>query len=348
MSDPNSPPLPKVVFYAGDLLLLVLASFICWQGHRPLLAGELWALVACVALGGGLAVVPHVLDHLAATRFAEADRLTRALERIQNLEQVSRQIQSATAAWQAVQDDAGKALQIAREVTQQMTSEARAFQEFLKKANDSERNHLRLEAEKLRRAEGEWVHVLVRILDHVYALHQAGVRSGNPALVDQLGAFQRACREVARRVGLVPIVAAAGEPFDAAQHQPEKEDPAPSPEARTAETLASGYRYQGILIRKALVVLQGTGPAPEALSIREIQERQAASRPAVATLPTEPGESASAGNKPPPTSEELPTEIIPIRSRRLPGETPANSPVEAPAARQATDAEAESVEPQGL
>lgn len=317
MSDPNALRLPKVVFYAGDVLLLVLAGFICWQGHRPLPAGELWALVACVTFGGALAVVPHILDHRATTRLVESDRLTRALERIQNLEQVSRQIQSATAAWQAVQDDAGKAMQIAREVTEQMTSEARAFQEFLKKANDSERNHLRLEAEKLRRAEGEWVHVLVRILDHVYALHQAGVRSGNPALVDQLGAFQRACREVARRVGLVPIVAAAGEPFDSAQHQPEKEDPAPSPEARAAETLASGYRYQGILIRKALVVLQGARPEAETLAVREIQQRHETFRPTSPPLAVGEANAAMAGLRPPPTSEELPTEIIPASGRRL-------------------------------
>ena len=41
-----------------------------------------------------------------------------------------------------------------------MTAEARAFQQFLDKANDTERNHLRLEVEKLRRAEGDWLQVL--------------------------------------------------------------------------------------------------------------------------------------------------------------------------------------------
>ena len=61
-----------------------------------------------------------------------------------------------------------------------MTGEVRQFTEFMQKMNDSEKAALRLEVEKLRRGEGEWLQVLVRILDHVFALHAAAVRSGEP------------------------------------------------------------------------------------------------------------------------------------------------------------------------
>ena len=47
--------------------------------------------------------------------------------------------------------------------------------EFLAKANDSEKGFLRLEVDKLKRAEGEWLQTLVRILDHVNALHQGAL-----------------------------------------------------------------------------------------------------------------------------------------------------------------------------
>ena len=89
----------------------------------------------------------------------------------------------------------------------------------MQRANDSERATLRLEVEKLRRAEADWLQVLVRMLDHVYALHQGALRSGQPMLIEQVGNFQNACRDAARRVGLTPFTANEAEPFDAQRHQ---------------------------------------------------------------------------------------------------------------------------------
>jgi len=45
--------------------------------------------------------------------------------------------------------------------------------------NDSEKTTLRLEVEKLRRGELEWLQALVHILDHVFALHTAAMHSGD-------------------------------------------------------------------------------------------------------------------------------------------------------------------------
>ena len=64
---------------------------------------------------------------------------------------------------------------------------------------DVDLRKVRLEVEKLRRAEGEWLQVLVRVLDHVYALHLGALRSGQPNLIEQLSNFQNACRDAARR-----------------------------------------------------------------------------------------------------------------------------------------------------
>jgi molecular chaperone GrpE (heat shock protein) len=154
-----------------------------------------------------------------------------------------------------------------------MTAEARAFQQFLEKANDSERGHLRLEVEKFRRSEADWLQVLIRILDHVFALFQAAVRSGQPTLVEQLAGFQRACREVALRVGLVPFEAQVGEPFDKQRHQVGGEDEVPE-DGRIADTLATGYRFQGQQIRRAFVALQNERPEPSPLSISQIRSRR--------------------------------------------------------------------------
>src|SRR5207245_9616273 len=90
----------------------------------------------------------------------------------------------------------------ARQIAERMASEAKAFSDFMQKASDAEKGHLRLEVEKLRRSEGEWLQVLVLTLDHVYALLLAGRRSGQQNIIQQLTTFQHACRDVARKVGL--------------------------------------------------------------------------------------------------------------------------------------------------
>jgi len=145
--------------------------------------------------------------------------LKTAVLQIQNLEIIGRQIANATANWQSIQEASTGTMDSARQISEVVASAAGAFSEFNQKADDAEKNHLRLEVEKLHRAENDWLQILVRILDHVFALYQAGVRSGQPSLVEQLGNFQNACRDAARRVGLAPFVAVAGETFDPKLHQ---------------------------------------------------------------------------------------------------------------------------------
>ena len=146
-----------------------------------------------------------------------------------------------------------------------MSAEAKAFGDFMQKANDTEKGHLRLEVDKLRRGEGEWLQSTVRILDHVYALHLAGVRSGQPALTEQLGQFQGACREAVRRLGLVAFEAKPGEPFNEKTHQLLDPEAKPPSHARITETIATGYTFQGQLLRCALVGVQAAPePEPEA------------------------------------------------------------------------------------
>jgi molecular chaperone GrpE (heat shock protein) len=142
-----------------------------------------------------------------------------------------------------------------------MAAEARDFAEFMQKINDTEKATLRLEAEKLHRAEAEWLQIVVRILDHVFALNAGAARSGQKHLIEQLSHFQNACRDSARRVGLVPFVADLAEPFDPQRHQWTDGD-APPAGALVAETMATGYTFQGKLVRPALVRLQGGESSP--------------------------------------------------------------------------------------
>ena len=224
-------------------------------------AWDAFYCAACVALGAALGVTPCLLEYRAVTRLTEADRLAQALLQIENIEIIGRQINQATASWQSAHEHASQTVDAAREIAERITTEARAFGDFLRKSNDAEKSHLRLEVDKLRRSETEWLQILVRILDHIFALHQAAVRSGLANLVEDLGQFQNACRDTARRVGLVAFVAIPGEPYDSRVHQLADATIAPAAESRVAQTLATGYSFQGQLLRPALVTLQQEQPS---------------------------------------------------------------------------------------
>ena len=261
MSVASAPTLAKWPFLLGDLLLVGLAGLIVQLSVHPLVWWQIAACVVCLGTGAWLAVLPFLKEHEAAVRLAESASLTNTVAQIQNLEAIASQVGSATTQWQIAQEAGAKTVEAAQEIAARMTAEAQGFADFMQKANDAEKSHLRLEVEKLRRAEGEWLQILIRLLDHVFALYQAGARSGQPALAEQLGHFQNACRDAARRIGLVPFAPAPGEPYDLDRHQLPEGQPPPVDVAFIADTLATGYTFQGQPLRRALVVLAGNHEA---------------------------------------------------------------------------------------
>jgi len=270
MTDSLAPKLSKWPFFLGDVLLLGTAYFIGYQSKFVLGHWELCFVVLCVLGGGLMGIAPFVLEYDALVKVAEAGALNTAVAQLQNLEGIANQISGATAKWQDAQEQADKTAATAREIAERMTGEVQAFTDFMKRANDSERATLKLEVEKLRRAEADWLQVLVRTLDHAYALHQGASRSGQPKLLEQVTNFQMACRDAARRVGLTPFVANEGEPFNAQQHQLLEEGAKAPADALVAETIATGYSFQGRLLRPALVRLRENGADSVAPS-REIE-----------------------------------------------------------------------------
>lgn len=259
MSEPTPPRLNKLPFYVADIVLVVFAGWIMLKNHHPLSLGAQALVALCVVAAFGFAVTPYVLEYQTLVKFSEADRLTDTVTQINRLEETSEKIQLATSIWQGVQEHSGRTISAAKELTERMTAEAKSFTEFVRKSNDSEKATLRLEVDKLRRAEGDWLQVLVRLMDNVYALYQAAARSGQSNVTDQLGRFQNVCRDATRRIGLTPFEAAPDELFDKEKHQA-FEPPDPFPEdARVAETIATGYTFQGQVLRLPLVRLQGEG-----------------------------------------------------------------------------------------
>lgn len=255
------PTVPKWPFFLGDASMLVLAWYIHSQNRLPLSSFTIGAITVCVALGAFLAIIPFLLEYRISLKLVETEALTDVVGQVKNLEDIAARINFATGQWQTVQDHSAKAVTAATAIGEKMTTEARAFAESLHKANDSEKANLRLEVDKLRRGEAEWLQVIVRMLDHTYALHSAAARSGKTSLVEQLTQFQLAQRDAVRRVGLTPFVAEPGETFDAAKHQTSSKE-APSEGGVIEGTIATGYTFRGQQIRPALVAIASPA-APE-------------------------------------------------------------------------------------
>jgi molecular chaperone GrpE (heat shock protein) len=268
-SDRTRSSLPFWPFLFVDALFLGLACLIFRWAPRPLGLGEAALLIVCAGAGAWSFLFPFLRREATAQKLDQAEVLAEAVGQIKKIELVAGQISSATAQWQGVQEYATNTADLAKGLADSMAAEAKTFTEFLQKANDSEKSHLRLEVEKLRRAEGEWLQVLTRILDHVFALSQAAARSGQPAVGEQIGSFQNACREVARRVGLIPFAANIGEALDPNSHQLLDDAVPSSANALVADTVATGYTYQGQLIRRAVVSLQ---PLPVQVAETQSQE----------------------------------------------------------------------------
>jgi molecular chaperone GrpE (heat shock protein) len=262
MKNANEWAVPKWPFLAGDAVLLVFAFYFTWYARHPVGLWEGVAAAVCVALGAGLGVLPFVLEYRATARLIEINGLETVAGKLQQLDQVADQITACTENWTTAQTQAEKTAATAKEIAGRMTTEMQQFGEFMQRMNDNEKASLRLEVEKLRRAEADWLQVLVRILDHVFALHSAAEHSGQPRLAEQIGQFQHACHDAARRVGLVPFGAEPDELFNPERHQAVGLKDNPPTSAQIAETLGTGFKYQGKMVRPVLVRLKENSETP--------------------------------------------------------------------------------------
>jgi hypothetical protein len=258
---------PKWPFLLAYIMAFAFAGILIFGTPRPISQANIYWAGACVIIGSVLCCLPFLLEYRAASKLLEMNSLTSVTERLGQLEKFAEQVSTATEQWVRVQENtqvnADKTVAAAREIAERMTTEIHEFNEFQAKLNDNEKAALRLEVEKLHRAEGDWLQVVARILDHTYALHNAAVRSGQGEVAAQIGHFQNACRDVARRVGLTPFVAVTGEKFQPERHRAHGEDNPPL-DSIVEETLAPGLTFQGRLVRPVLVSLQSTAaPAAE-------------------------------------------------------------------------------------
>jgi len=77
-----------------------------------------------------------------------------------------------------------------KEVGAKIAAEAKSFADFMQKANDAEKIISGWKWTNCAEGKTDWLQVVVRSLDHVFALYNGAVRSGQPKLIEQLGNFK--------------------------------------------------------------------------------------------------------------------------------------------------------------
>ena len=267
MPIPEAPKLAKWPFLLGDVIVLAAAGTLAWQVPHWTLS-EVALIGGLVAFGAVVSILPFLREHNAAVKLWEQTNLAEAAQQLDQLVTIANQISAATTHWQSVQETAAKTASLADETGRRIAAEAKGLTEFFHRADAQEKAATRLEVEKLRRNEAEFLQVLVHLLDHVYALFQASVRSGQTQLTHQLGQFRSACLDTVRRLGVVPHEARPGEIFDPRAHQtPDGQEPPAG--SVIAATIACGYTYQGQPVRRILVALAKDGPAEPAAALAE-------------------------------------------------------------------------------
>lgn len=258
--------LPKWPFILADVLLLLVSAWMLLKLLPTRTSGAyVVAGLAVIAwiVGAIICIWPWLAEFKAQSQQFQNDTLTDALKQIERLEEIGGRVQSATASWQSAQDSALRVTQMAKEVEERVKTNSKDFMEFAERINNDEKQHLKLEVEKLRRTESEWLQVSARMLDHTFALTAAAMRSGQPNLVAQMTNFQNACRDAARRVGLIPFHPAVGEAFDERSQQVEDPNAKPQEGSVVGDILATGFTFQGQLLRKALVRVSTNEPQAE-------------------------------------------------------------------------------------
>lgn len=253
----------KLPFIIGDLLLLMMAGWIIWDtGGLP--GGYLLAaVIGCLVVGMFFSVLPFLLDYRAELKREEINEFQNVSEQLKSLTKLEEHIRHATSQWQAIQDHCLQTVQNADQIAKSMSEESQRFTEVMQSMNVSEKEHLRVEIEKLRRGERDWLQSIVRVLDHVFALHKAAIQSGQEKLIHQITNFQHAVTDTMRRMGLVQHLAEPGAAYNSELHQLLDKENEQLEEPAVVETLAPGFTFQGRMVRLPLVKLAEKSSLPQ-------------------------------------------------------------------------------------
>lgn len=257
---PQPPPLSPWPFLLIDGTLLVAAAALLNTAERPLPFSMGGLIAALVVVGGAIALFPFWRAYRNELKFAELEAVEETVRRIEDLTKVADRVERAETSWMQAKDSSETIAKNLNETTSLLYEESKAIREFAHQQNDQQKANLRLEVQKLKQWETEWVQAGTIALDHTAALHAAILQLDDAQATRKLNKFQNSIHEIMRRVGLVGFAPRAGAPFDPDANRVHNQSAPPPEGSRIRDVVAMGIRYQGRLVRPAIVNVAPPSP----------------------------------------------------------------------------------------
>ena len=209
---PAAPRLSSWPFLLIDGTILFTAAAILNTAERPLplSTGALIALL--VVIGGAVALFPFWRAYRNELKFAELEAVEETVRRIEGLSTVADRVERAESSWLEAKNSSETIAKNLNETTTALYEESKAIREFAHQQNDQQKANLRLEVQKLKQWETEWVQAGTIALDHTAALHAAILQLEDAQATRKLNKFQNSIHEIMRRVGLVGFAPRPGAP----------------------------------------------------------------------------------------------------------------------------------------
>ncbi|MBR89989.1 MAG: nucleotide exchange factor GrpE [Verrucomicrobiales bacterium] len=248
-------PVPKWPFLFCNILFLALAGWLGMQIKGAVEPWQIGCIMAAVVFGALFAAAPFFWEYRAEAKAVEVAQLTTVAKEVNKMELVAKQMVECTGNWTQAQEASSQSVAAAKDIAEQIGTDAKEFTESMAALNDSKLKTLELEVDKLKRAEREWGLIVIGQLDLVYRLKESAILSGKEQFIETMTTFQNQCRDIARRVGLTAYEADAGSAFNPEEHQLADVDAKPGKNAKVGTTKLPGFKLQGQLIRKAVVTL---------------------------------------------------------------------------------------------
>ena len=206
-----------------------------------------------MVIGGAVALFPFWRAYRNELKFAELEAVEETVRRIEGLSTVADRVERAESSWLEAKNSSETIAKNLNETTTALYEESKAIREFAHQQNDQQKANLRLEVQKLKQWETEWVQAGTIALDHTAALHAAILQLEDAQATRKLNKFQNSIHEIMRRVGLVGFAPRPGAPFDPDANRAHNQSETPAEGSRILDVVAMGIRYQGRLVRPAIV-----------------------------------------------------------------------------------------------
>jgi len=149
------PPLNPWPFLVGDAALLAAACLISSQANAPLSSSPLIAIVACIAFGAVLAVIPFLLNYTRRQELALAERQREIAALAQITTTSAEQISIAAASLHSIAENTTRSLKLGEQLPQKIQEKINDFKSQLNEVAVTENEALAQEINTLRASETE-------------------------------------------------------------------------------------------------------------------------------------------------------------------------------------------------